>query len=301
MFRRDPTTRKAWTVRKPEICATLQREILHYAAMMLKPGGRLMYSTCTFAPTENELMTDEFLAAHKDFVGVAIPHAEYGVEPGLSSKEYTARIWPHRQKGEGHFMAYMQRSAGISHKPAEGAPYPIHEREGRMPASHFRSSHRNAGRKGISLTENAPQPGREYADFCNKHLNIAPGPTYSHGYSLYKTPKGLPDLSGLRVLRTGLYLGDLLTKRFEPSQAFAMSLYSNEVKPIINFSITDNNLDRYLKGESFEHTCAGEKPADGWNLITLNNFPLGWAKVTDGRLKNKYPKGWLMSLRCSSL
>ena len=102
----------------------------------------------------------------------------------------------------------------------------------------------------------------------------------------------LPDISGLRVLRSGLHLGDVRTKRFEPSHAFAMTLRHDEVKSCVNFSITDNNLCRYLKGESFESATLHN---NGWSLILLDNFPLGWAKINDGRIKNKYPKGWLMS------
>jgi len=283
MFRRDPDARKAWTTRKPAMCTTLQRESLYFAASMLKPGGRLMYSTCTFAPEENELMIDAFLSAHKDFIGVAIPHTEYGMEPGLRGEKYTARIWPHHQKGEGHFMAYLQKQENCD------------ETEGCHGVNHFHSRHGNVGREGIYLSAGVLSPGGEYTDFCKKYLNFTPTPTSRHGNSLYLEPPGLPDLSGLRVLRTGLYLGDILTKRFEPSQAFAMSLGSEHVQSCINFAIDDQDLYRYLKGESFELSGLGKSPSDGWNLAALKGFPLGWAKVTDRRLKNQYPKGWLMN------
>jgi NOL1/NOP2/fmu family ribosome biogenesis protein len=138
----------------------------------------------------------------------------------------------------------------------------------------------------------------EYTDFCERYLNFIPEPISRHGNSLHLVPPDFPDLGGLRVLRAGLYLGEVLTKRFEPSQAFAMALEPASAKNRVNFSITDGDLYRYLKGESFELSASETMPveiADGWNLITVNNFPLGWAKVTGGRLKNKYPKGWLMA------
>lgn len=283
MFRRDPDARKTWISRKPEICTALQRESLHFAAMMLKPGGRLMYSTCTFAPEENELMIEEFLSTHKDFDGVQIPHAEYGIEPGLRGEGHTARIWPHRQKGEGHFMAYLEKQKNCD-EIAESRP--VH---------YFRSRPGNVDREGNDAPVGSLRPFPEYTDFCNKHLNFMPEPTFRHGDSLYLTPPALPNLSSLRVLRSGLYLGDVRTKRFEPSQAFAMTLRPENVHSCINLSIDDKDLYRYLKGESFALSVSEKNLANSWNLIALNSFPLGWAKITDGRLKNKYPKGWLMS------
>ena len=294
MFRRDPDAQKAWTERKPEACAILQRESLHFAAMMLKPGGRLMYSTCTFAPEENELMIDEFLTTHTDFVGVLIPHAKHGLEPGLRGEGYTARIWPHRQKGEGHFMAYLEKQGrDVEHSSIvqNGSVAQNSSVVQNMGIAQSRGVARNApalhSRGAWAL----------YTDFCDKYLKFSPEPTFRHGNSLYIAPPGLPDLSGLRVLRAGLYLGDILTKRFEPSQAFAMTLRPDEVKSYINFALADNDLYRYLKGESFE--LASRVHAYPWNLIFLDVFPdifpLGWAKITDGRIKNKYSKGWLMS------
>ena len=293
MFRRDPDALKAWTKRKPEACSVLQREILHFAAMMLKPGGRLMYSTCTFAPEENELMIEEFLSTHEGFAGVAIAHTEFGLEPGLRGEVHTARIWPHRQKGEGHFMAYLEKQAEDGAKQRDGSHASY---EARKMLPRFTAARSDALRDGLRKQD-------EYTEFCDKYLNFTPEPNSRHGNSLHISPPELPDLSGLRVLRTGLYLGDVLTKRFEPSQAFAMSLDPDKVKACINFSIDDSDLFRYLKGESFVPGTLGTVPAnlsDGWSLITLDTgkksaFPIGWAKVTDGRIKNKYPKGWLMT------
>jgi len=278
MFRRDPDAMKAWAARKPGACLALQREILHFAAIMLKPGGRLMYSTCTFAPEENELMISEFLSSHADFAGVAISHADYGIEPGIYNEEYTARIWPHRQKGEGHFLAYLQRleddktSNPIRWK-LNMTPNPIGQK---LESAYLR---RNPS---------------EYTDFCDKYLNFTPAPVARHGNSLHMPPDaGLPSLDGLRVLREGLYLGDVLTKRFEPSQAFAISLRSDDVRHCIDFPSDSGDLYRYLKGESFEPSSA--TATDGWNLVSADGFPIGWAKVSNGRLKNKYPRGWLLN------
>ena len=106
------------------------------------------------------------------------------------------------------------------------------------------------------------------------------------GESLYLLPNGMPSMKGLRVLRTGWQLGTMKKGRFEPSQAFAMGLSKEEVKNTEDFSLQDDRVIRYLKGETVE---ADGK--DGWTLVCVDGFPLGWAKRQGGRLKNKYAIG----------
>ena len=107
-----------------------------------------------------------------------------------------------------------------------------------------------------------------------------------HGHSLMRIPLNI-DFKGIRVVRGGLYIGDFKTKRFEPSQSFAMSLKKEDVKYTIDFALDNPSLIRYLKGESFE-----VESNDGWNLICVDGFPLGWGKVQKGRMKNKYLPSW---------
>ena len=94
-------------------------------------------------------------------------------------------------------------------------------------------------------------------------------------------------MKGLRVLRTGLLLGTMKKNRFEPSQAFAMGLKKELVKRTADFPLSDDRVIRYLKGETVE-----AEGADGWTLVLADGFPLGWAKMQRGRLKNKYAVSW---------
>ncbi|MCL1844740.1 MAG: hypothetical protein FWF77_02440, partial [Defluviitaleaceae bacterium] len=109
MFRRDPDAIKAYTANKPETCAVVQSEILRHAAKMLAPGGRMVYSTCTFNRVENEDVIEAFLQKHPDFALVEIDHSALGIQAGFDAEQKTARIWPHLSCGEGHFIALIER------------------------------------------------------------------------------------------------------------------------------------------------------------------------------------------------
>jgi NOL1/NOP2/fmu family ribosome biogenesis protein len=141
--------------------------------------------------------------------------------------------------------------------------------------------------------QDKPNPSdKELADFnefCKAYLNIKiTSPLIIHGSSLMAVPSGLPDLRGIRVMRSGQYLGELKKNRFEPSQAFAMTLKKEDAKLTIDFGIDDEGLKQYLRGDSFPVECA-----DGWALVCVCGYPLGWGKVQKGRLKNKYLPSWM--------
>ena len=267
MFRKDKDSIKAWETHKTDFCCSLQREILDYAKDMLDYGGIIAYSTCTFAPEENEQMINEFLTKNKDFKLIDFDKSS-GFENGRTSWlnssviadniEKTGRLMPYKVKGEGHFLALIKR---------DGEP------------------------KNNQTSKIKPINNKDILDmqlFFKENLNI---PMYEnieiHKTSVFSIPNGI-DLSGLRVVRSGFYLGELKTKRFEPSQAFAMGIKKDDVKNTISFNIEDDNLNRYLKGESF----LVNTNKDGWHLICIDKYPIGWGKVQKGRLKNKYLAGW---------
>lgn len=264
MFRKDKDAVKSWEEHKTEFCCSLQRDILKSAAKMLCGGGVIAYSTCTFAPEEDEGMINEFLDLNDDFellevdksTGFDRGRSEW-VSGGRKELENCGRLWPYKIKGEGHFLALLRK-------------------------------------KGNDEPTNIPKIKpisekllNDYYEFNDKYMNLKLTENLEiHGKSLMQIPFGI-DLKGLRVMRSGLYIGDIKTKRFEPSQSFAMSLKKEDVKNTITFSLDDPLLIRYLKGESFEVSAD-----DGWNLVCLEEFPLGWGKVQKGRMKNKYLPSW---------
>jgi len=224
---------------------------------MLRPGGMMLYSTCTFAVEENEKSISDFLERHQEFSLVPI-EKENGFSAGMGALAQCARLYPHKIKGEGHFLALMQKT--------------------------------EEGNQGLTLEETGEKEKDilPYLEFEKEVLKIKLSGTFKiFGDSLYLLPEGMPAMKGLRVLRTGWQLGTLKKGRFEPSQAFAMGLSKGEVTNVEDFSLADDRVIRYLKGETVE---ADGK--EGWTLVCVDGFPLGWAKRQGGRLKNKYAVGW---------
>lgn len=262
MFRKEPSMIKSWETKGVEYYVNIQKDILSSAAKMMKPGGYMVYSTCTFALEENEEMMTWFVNQFPEFELIHI-HKVNGFEPGLTLTE-PVRLWPHKLKGEGHFVALL------------------HKKED----DHFINGIKNNKLKAIS-----EKLIKDYIQFEKEILNIKldRDRLMLNNNKLYYMPKGLPDLSGLRLLRTGWYLGELKKNRFEPSQAFASGLKPSQVKKVIKLSIEDHNVIRYLKGESIE--VEADK---GYCLVCVEDYPLGWAKKDNSNslLKNKYQPGW---------
>lgn len=265
MFRKDESMIRSWEKQGPEYYVPLQAEILDSASKMLRKGGRAVYSTCTFSAEENEKVIETFLQTHQDFQLKGIENSSDQSIYGESiSKDinrhgnYFVRLWPHRIKGEGHFAAYLEKDNGESFIQTD-SQYP----------------------KGIA----AP---KEFQEFVEKNLNISyGGPFEMHGEQLYQVPKGLPVLKGLKILRSGLLLGNFRKQRFEPSQAMAMTLKKRDARRVVDFSSNSTEVMKYLKGETLH--IDGEK---GWTLVCVDGFPLGWAKQTGDLLKNEYPAAW---------
>lgn len=280
MFRKDKKMVRAWEEHGPEFFSNIQRNLICQAAGMLKPGGMLLYSTCTFDSRENEQIIAHLLKEDPRFEILSIEPYE-GFAPGMPEQaeegpeelSRTVRIFPHRMKGEGHYLALL-------HKRDEKAGEELIDH---APSHTFTKT--SAGRK-----ERVPE---ELTEFW-KHISrpLRPDRLEIRGDKIYEMPEGLPDLKGLRFLRTGLLLGELKKNRFEPSQALAMTLGKDSCDACIDLSCEDERVVRYLKGETLDVEDLAGGQAGGWYLVCVDGFPLGWGKVSRGILKNKYLPGW---------
>jgi NOL1/NOP2/sun family putative RNA methylase len=263
MFRKDPQVCTEWRENTPIRCSLRQRDILEEAAHMLKVGGRLVYSTCTFSPEENEKVISAFLRTHPEFQLVQIPFYE-GFAPGNpqwgdgeSTLERTVRLWPHRIRGEGHFIALLEKCEG---------PKAAGKARRRLPA---------------------PRIYKEFDEFSREYLReFQAGYLRLFGNELYRCPDEMPDVDGLRVLRAGWHLGTIRKKRFEPSHALALGLKKEEAVNTVSLSSHSPEIMAYLRGEALP-----VKGTKGWNLVLMDGYPIGWGKIADGLLKNHYPKG----------
>ena len=253
--------------------AKLQEEILEQALPMLRPGGYLLYSTCTFSPLEDEGTVEKILAMDETMELVSMEGYENFTEgkPELigSSDENIRkciRIFPHKLDGEGHFLALFHK------KNRKGVIRP----------------HYQECRKGIKGEEK-----KLFEEFCkNLNRNFEAHRLESKNGMLYYMPEELPQMRGLRFLRSGLFFGEMKKNRFEPSQSLAMALAMNEYRNCLNLSAEDNRVIRYLKGETLSLTAEESALEDGWQLVCVDGYPLGWGKKKKGTLKNKYHSGW---------
>jgi NOL1/NOP2/sun family putative RNA methylase len=270
MFRKDEIACKEWSLENVSICAERQIDILENAAKMLMPEGILVYSTCTFSPDENERVIEEFLRRHKEFELIdtlSFEGFEHG-RPEWTNNNFeditkTIRLWPHKLQGEGHFIAVLRKKDGDEEK------------------INFKNNRKTVDKKIL----------KDYFDFAKSSLNIIPEGDYiMFGENLYIIPESMGSLEGLKVLRPGWHLGTIKKNRFEPSHALALSLKPHEAKNNISLTASSKEVLSYLKGESIN------LPAEnGWNLIDVDGYSLGWAKAVNNTLKNHYPKGlrWL--------
>lgn len=278
MFRRDEDMVKDWTGRGPEYYSPIQRRILEQAVTMLKPGGMLLYSTCTFSKLEDEDNVSFLLETHPEMELVPLEHsAVEGSVPGVGLYG-CMRLFPHRIKGEGHFLALLKKKEDAACKAD------IKVRDFSKAPDRKRRTRPNPQTEETGLQE---------LDTFLKTCNIPweKERIFIHQDNVYYLPQGLAPGLPLRFLRTGLLLGELKKGRFEPSQALAMALHIGEYPTVLDLSDGDERVLRYLKGETI-NLLPQEGPLKGWCLVAYRGFPLGWAKGNNMTLKNKYYPGW---------
>lgn len=280
MFRKDPDLIKSWLERGPEYYAPIQRQILKSAAAMLKPGGMLLYSTCTFAKLEDEDTIQWILEEEPDLELVPIEPWE-GACGGFDGMP-VIRLFPHKIEGEGHFLALLRKKD--TQAPDGGK---------------FSGSIGSDNRSGAASGKDSAQVRRleQESDFGQWETMLTQALDHSRimvrDGMVYYLPKCFDRSWNLRYLRTGLLLGEWKKNRFEPSQAAAMALPMKEFSQTVSLSAEDDRTIRYLKGETVFPTpeeSSGLKK--GWVLIGVDGYPLGWAKYTGSNFKNKYYPGW---------
>jgi len=249
MFRKHPETRQEWNEQSPERCADRQFSILSEAAKMLRCGGRMVYSTCTFNSLENEGVVDRFLSSHPDFhlCGFSLP--------GLPvCTEGFTHIWPHKVRGEGHFVA-------------------LFEKDGNESVAAFKPS--------------LPVPDSKTADaiadfFHQNYCSARLKPNALFAGKPVMLPAEYPDLNGIRVLRAGLHLGDFKGKTFIPDHAVALSIPFDKT-----IDLNDNQMLAYQHGDVIPCNDA----LKGFVVLAYKGYQVGFGKASDGMIKNHYPKG----------
>lgn len=275
MFRKEEALAKDWTPKKSSELASIQRELILQAADMLRPGGLLLYSTCTFAPEEDEGTIDFLLEKRTDMKLLPLPEYEgfsHGVPKwGNGNNELTKciRLFPHKINGEGHFLALLQKQG-----QTDCIQQPVSVRSNPDTEKWLRLFFEEIGLKSL---------GGKPFDWNRVE---------TRGDKVYYLPPVSSNFRGLTFLRNGLYLGDLKKNRFEPSQPFALALHKGDAESVISLPVEDPRLIRYLKGETLLIEEGESTRKKGWHLLCTEGYPLGFGKLVNGTLKNKYPAGW---------
>lgn len=275
MFRKEPAGIEYWNPDYPAECANRQQKILASALKMLKPGGILVYSTCTFAPEEDEQNAAWLLKTYLDLAMVNIkkyPGMDSGRPEWADNNPELAkavRLFPHHIKGEGHFIAKF--------KKAESDTLAVTPR---------RQQHRQKRRRQAA-GQLSKEERQLFSEFCARLLpDYQPNHLLTYGDQLYDLPAGISSVEGLTVLRPGLHLGTFKKRRFEPALALALTMWPAETKWAIE--LDHDQWRQYVHGDVIRK---GEKRPNGWYLLYCQNLPCGFGKLVNGTIKNFYPKG----------
>ncbi|MEZ0394995.1 MAG: RsmB/NOP family class I SAM-dependent RNA methyltransferase [Anaerolineales bacterium] len=281
MFRKDMGARADWSPEMVTGCAARQVNILRVAAKLVCPGGRLLYSTCTFAPEENEAviaaLLDEFpeyaVEPLPDFPGFLRGRPDWcqgDAQRTRTELRGAVRLLPHRVTGEGHFVCRLRRGeAAVPRPPRQMRP---------------------SGRAALAEM-NRLQAGL-WRDFASDALTVdlTADRLRVRAERLYFVPEEMPDFGSLRLVHPGVWLGTFKTGRFEPAHPLALFLRPGGARRSLDLSPDDPALAAYLRGEPLP--SAGEA---GWTLVTVDGWPLGWGKRVQGVLKNHFPRGWMQA------
>ncbi len=262
MFRKLPEAIEQWSMENVAICAARQKEILDNAAVMLKPGGTIVYSTCTFSKEENEDVIEYFLERHPDF-----------------TLEEMERFWPHKVDGEGHFVAKLVRRGSVD----------TDLKADRKTKKNKNSKNRKNETKPALTKENM----KLLSEFLDETISedmaawIKNSRLVMFGEQLYRLPDMEVDIKGLKVQRVGLHIGEFKKQRFEPSHSLALALKLNDAKNLVKLTCDNPQTIGFFNGQSV--MLSDEQAAEckkGWALVCVDGYTAGWGKVNGTQVKN---------------
>ena len=285
MFRKLPEAVEQWSTENVAICAERQKEILDNAAVMLKPGGVIVYSTCTFSREENEDVIEYFLERHPDF-----------------TLEEMERFWPHKVDGEGHFVAKLVRRGSVNEFDAD---YEVCEENcNKVEDTGLKDDRKTKKNKNNKNRKNETKPAltkenmKLLSEFLDETVSedmaawIKNSRLVMFGEQLYRLPDMEVDIKGLKVQRAGLHVGEFKKQRFEPSHSLALALKYSEAKNVVKLTCDDPQTTGFFNGQSVMLSDGqAAECKKGWALVCVDGYPAGWGKVNGAQVKNHYPKG----------
>ncbi|MRN06404.1 RNA methyltransferase [Lactobacillus sp. 0.1XD8-4] len=275
MFRKEPAGIEYWSTDYPRECANRQQKILDSAMKMLKSGGTLVYSTCTFAPEEDEQNIAWLLKNYPTLKLVPIEKS-MGMDDGRpewadgnADLVNAVRLFPHHIKGEGHFIA----------KLVNGSPQDLTIKKRKKKNKRKKLSVVRPDKDQLGLFEKFK--ALVFPDYQSQQLIL-------FGDQLYDLPSEMDTdyLDGLNVLRPGLHLGTFKKNRFEPALAWALASLPSGSQRVIE--ISKEQWQQYVHGDVIG---INNVVPNGWYLLVCEHHTCGFGKVVDKTVKNFYPKG----------
>ncbi len=271
MFRKEEVALTQWSEALVDECAVRGETILHNASLAVRAGGRIVYSTCTFAPEENELQIARFLNAHPDFelLPIDVPFGRAGFSPtALLPFDATIdtalplyrcrRIFP-ADGGEGHFIALLKKRG-----------------------DEMRRTFKPAKTKG--KPDPAVSQAKALWDEC---FTVAPcGEFCRFGDTVRLIPNGVPPTDAIAILAAGIPVGTVAKNRIEPHHQLFSACKPSHCRRVVALTLDDARTTAFLRGEEIDCDCD-----KGYAVVTIEGIPVGFGKVSGGTLKNRYPKG----------
>ncbi len=267
MFRKNDLASEEWSEENIKISAERQREILDSAAKLVREGGYIIYSTCTYAPEENEESVNYFLLSHPEFSPEPLPEEILKVTaPAISNERYGERLryarrfYPHISRGEGQFLALMRKCSSVL-------------------------STKVCKHSTKSLTKQENEAVQKF--FKEAFSHIPEAKLIRHGANVILLPKSAPPIPEHSVFMAGVLVGEIQKDRLIPSHQL-FSAYGENFAVRVELSEDTDKLMAYLNGEEID---APEGAKNGYCAITYKDSSLGGGKISGGKIKNHYPKG----------
>jgi NOL1/NOP2/sun family putative RNA methylase len=255
MFRKDELAKNDWSYEKVSSCALTQKQLIIDSYKLLRKGGMMIYSTCTFSTEENEQVIKYLLANSKAKLIKIFDDPRFKRGHNLTE---SIRLFPFIFPGEGHFIALIQSNDDYN-----------------APDNKFKTN--TLSKNNHMIVDNFFK--------LNTNINLEQSRLSEINNQIYYLPKTSFNTSGLNVLRSGWLLGVIEKNIFFPEHSLAMGLLNDDFKKVINLNLASKELEVYLKGEGINYS------GDGYHLICVEGISLGFAKISNGILKNHYPKG----------
>ena len=293
MFRKEEVAVSEWSPENVTMCADRQKDILREAVKCLKYGGRLVYSTCTFAPAEDEenvaWLLNEFPELSLSDIPEEIRKVVSSGRPewadGNPELQKCVRLWPHLQKGEGHFAALFKKSSPLFDSIADNTSK---RKSDKKRSKNIALSKEQRDCFEVFAKETFTESGLERFKEVTTYLPTDERVATLFGDNLYIMPFFFSG-KGVRIMRAGLHVGTFAKNRFEPSMALARTLTKEDVKNVLPLTEQEKDIAiRYIQGEQLSGISPDLK---GWTLVTYEGYSLGFGKASGGVLKNHYPKG----------